>query len=84
MRKREEGRNFVLPNYLEPVRVELHGNRSAGVEGCSGILIYESGRIKIRAGKMTLCFTVSDLKLSCMDRDSLLIEGRITSLEYGR
>lgn len=70
------------PPAFSGLRTELFGNRRAVVEGCAGILEYESETVRIRAGKMILCFKGRGLCIKCMDQDSLVVEGFILSLEY--
>lgn len=64
------------------VRTEIFSNRKASVEGCTGILKYDSSMIKLRTKKMILCFSGRSLTLSCMDKDSVVVEGFITNIEY--
>lgn len=80
--RRKQRLRIQPPPAFSGLRTELFGNRRAVVEGCAGILEYESEIVRVRAGKMILCFKGRGLSIKCMDRDSLVVEGFILSLEY--
>ena len=62
---------------------EMNGNREVIVDGCRGILEYDENRIRIHAGKMVTCFQGRCLSIKCLTADSLIVEGFITSIEFG-
>ena len=68
--------------YFEGVKLELYSNTRAVVEGCTGILSYNDEAVKIKASKMNLCFTGRSLRISCLDKESLIVEGFIMSVQY--
>lgn len=62
---------------------EMNGNREVIVDGCRGVLEYDENRIRIHAGKMVTCFQGRCLSIKCLTADSLIVEGFITSIEFG-
>lgn len=61
---------------------EINSNKEAIVEGCKGILQYDENVIKINMGKMITNFYGKNLSLKCLDSDSLVIIGTISSIEF--
>jgi len=80
--KKSERLSIKHPPYFEGVKIELFSNTRASVEGCTGVLFYGNDCIKIKTAKMNICFTGRNLKISCLDKDSLIVEGFILSLSY--
>lgn len=68
--------------YLEASHMELNGNREVIVDGCNGVLEYDSNVVRIRAGKRIVKFTGRDLNIKCMTVDSLIIEGFLIGIEF--
>ena len=62
--------------------IEMEGNRRVTVEGSAGILLYETGCIKLIAGRMVLSFEGRGLSLRCVSGSCVEIEGFITKLEF--
>ncbi len=65
-----------------PTHIELKGNREAVVEGCSGVLEYDTGVVRVRAGKLTVRFSGRGLVIQCLTTDSLVVTGFITGIEF--
>ena len=63
-------------------RMELHGNSQVMVEGCGGILEYQTEVIRVKTGKMVTKFTGRGLKIRCMTEDSLVVEGFLTDISF--
>jgi sporulation protein YqfC len=61
---------------------ELSGNREVVVDGCRGILEYDENVIRLLAGKLTVRFTGRGLELRNLRKDSAIIEGFITAIEF--
>ena len=61
---------------------ELSGNREVVVEGCRGVLEYSDNVIRLTAGKLTVRFTGRGLELRNLKRDSAIVEGFITAIEF--
>lgn len=61
---------------------ELHGNREVQIEGCKGVLEYDSCIIRINTGTMVVSFTGRNLNLKCLSPSSLIIDGFITNIEF--
>lgn len=71
-----------VSNMLNSVCIEMKGNREAVIEGCKSIEEYDENMIRIKVKKMSLIFFGRDLEIKCMNYDSLVIEGFITSVEF--
>ena len=67
---------------LNPVRIEIRGNREAVVEGCKSILHYDENIVKVNMNKMIVSFFGRNMEIKCLTSDSLVIRGFITSIEY--
>lgn len=67
---------------LNPVSIEIKGNREVVVEGCKSILHYDENIVKINTNKMIISFFGRSLRIKCLTSDSLVIRGFITSIEY--
>ena len=52
------------------------------MEGCRGVLEYDTDVVRVRAGRMTLRFTGRCLVIRCLTADSLVVEGFITGLNF--
>ena len=63
-------------------QIELSGNREAVIVGCRGVLEYGENLVRLRAGSLTLRLTGRGLVLRNFKRDSVIIEGFITSIEF--
>lgn len=62
---------------------QMNGNREVIVDGCRGVLEYDEKIIRINTGKMITCFQGRCLTIKCLTADSLIVEGFITSIEFG-
>ncbi len=71
-----------VSNMFNSVYLEMKGNREAVIEGCKSIEEYDENMIKIKVKKMSLIFFGRNLEIKCMNHDSLVIEGFITSVEF--
>ena len=67
---------------LNPISIEIKGNREAVVEGCKSILHYDENIIKVNMNKMIVSFFGRNLEIKCLTTDSLVIKGFITSIEF--
>ncbi len=71
-----------IASALGSVHFEMNGNREVIVEGCRGILQYDENIVKISVKKMSVAFFGRNLSIKCMDVDSLVITGFVTSIEF--
>lgn len=69
----------ALPDFSH---FEINSNKEAIIEGSKGILQYEENIIRVNMGKMITSFCGRNLSLKCLDSDSLVITGFITSIEF--
>lgn len=65
------------------VKVTLLGSRRALVEDHRGLVSYSRERIEINGGAHTVRIDGEGLELEAMDREALLVTGRILSVELG-
>lgn len=65
-----------------PTHMEINSNREAIVEGCSGVLEYDSDIVRVRTGKLTVKFQGRGLAIKCLTADSLVVTGFITGIEF--
>lgn len=77
-------RSLELPPDLAAgmAHLELSGDREAVVDGLSSVLEYDENVIRLRVGKLSVRFTGKELRLRNLKRDSVIIEGRIASVEF--
>ena len=62
--------------------IEIVGNRRVTVEGSTGILLYETGCIKLSAGDLVLSFEGRGLSLHCVSGSCVEVEGFITKVDF--
>ena len=62
--------------------LEINGNNEVIVEGCKSIVEYDENIIKISTKKMFIQFLGRNLRIKCLNTDSLVIQGFITSIEF--
>ena len=62
--------------------LEMSGNRRVNVEGSTGILLYETGNIKVSTSRMVLSFEGRGLSVRCISGSCVEIEGFITKIEF--
>ena len=71
-----------ITNLLEDINIELKGNREAIIEGCKNIAQYDENMIRVNMNKMSISFFGRNLEIKCLNYDSLVIKGFITSIEF--
>lgn len=64
------------------LHIEMSGNREAVVDGCRGILVYDENIIRLNAGRCKLQFCGRGLCIRNLTRESVIISGFITSVEF--
>ena len=69
----------ALPDFSH---FEINSNKEVIIEGCRGILQYDENIIRVNMGKMVTSFYGRNLSLKCLNSDSLVIIGFITSIEF--
>ncbi len=67
---------------LDPINIEIKGNREAIIEGYKSISEYDENMIKINMHKMAISFFGRNMQIKCLNCDSLVIKGFITSIEF--
>lgn len=71
-----------LGSMLSSFHISMKSNREIVIEGCKSIEEYDENMIKIKVKKMIISFFGRDLKIKCLNFDSLVIVGFITSVEF--
>lgn len=71
-----------ISSTLGTVHFEMNSNKEVIVEGCREILQYDENIVKISVKKMSVAFFGRNLSIKCMDFDSLVITGFVTSIEF--
>lgn len=62
--------------------IEMEGNRTLLVDGCKGILEYETDRIKINADKAIIGVTGDELSIAAYNDDLIIINGKILTVDF--
>lgn len=65
-----------------PTHMEINGNREAVVEGCRGVLEYDTDIVRIKTNKGAVKFSGRGLVIKCLTVDSLVVNGFITCIEF--
>jgi len=77
-----EGLGLAPELFSGSLRVTLWGRRQVMVEQHRGLLGYSGELIEVGGGKMRLRIVGRDMLLAAMDRETLVITGTITAVEY--
>lgn len=64
--------------------LQFNSNREVTLDGCKGILEYQTEIIRISTGKMVIAFKGRGLNIKCLTATSVVIKGYITSVEFLR
>lgn len=85
MKLREKAiERFSLPaDALGDCRITLQGKNSAIIENHRGILDFSPSEIRLSSLGGDICIRGEMLELFAMDKDGLIVKGRIISLELG-
>lgn len=78
----EKKTEHVLQSRGMPSHMEINGNREVTLEGCRGVMEYDSDVVRVRTAKGNVRFTGRGLVIKCLDADSLVVEGFITGIEF--
>ncbi|WP_419196101.1 YabP/YqfC family sporulation protein [Caproiciproducens galactitolivorans] len=65
-----------------PSHMEINGNQEVIVDGCSGVLEYDTDVVRIKTGKLIVRFTGRGLVIKCLTADSLVVAGFLTGIEF--
>ena len=70
-------------NELCMPHIELFSNREANVEGCLGIIEYDSSLIKLNCSGITVKFSGDSMCINNMNEGLACVTGTIVSVEFG-
>lgn len=82
MEKRVWPGNKGIPAILPNTTIELEGNRRMELDGCRGILDYNTELIRVHVAGMIVKVTGTQLFIRCMTADAVSIEGCICTVEF--
>jgi len=74
-------RNLAVPMQM-PSHMEINGNQEVIVDGCSGVLEYDTDVVRIKTGKLIVRFSGRNLVIKCLTADSLVVTGFLTGIEF--
>ena len=63
-------------------KMEIHSNRQVIVEGCKAVVEYNSDSVTLKCGKGTVMFLGSDFEITSFFDETIVICGRILSVEF--
>lgn len=75
-------RNPYFSGLNMPTHMEINGNTEAIVEGCRGILEYDTDVVRIKTDKAVVRFSGRGLAIKCLTVDALVVTGFITGIEF--
>ena len=77
-------RAFDMPEgvFSDFSQISLSSNREAVVEGCGGVLEYDSSLIRLNLNQMMVQFTGRNLEIKCMTGESVIVQGFILGIEF--
>lgn len=81
--KIEELSSLGSGNELCMPHIELFSNREANVEGCLGIIEYDSSLIRVNCRGITVKFSGDGLCINNMTDGLACVTGTIVSVEFG-
>ncbi len=79
----EELSSLGSGNELCMPHIELFSNREVNIEGCLGIIEYNSSLIKLNCRGMTVKFNGDNLCIGNMNDGLACVTGTIVSVEFG-
>lgn len=72
-------------NKIEQLRmchIELEGNRELIIDGCKGIVEYETDKIKVCTDMLMVSVTGDELGINAYAEDQIVINGKILSVDF--
>ena len=75
---------FDIPGAVttQEMQVELAGNTEAVITGCTGVLEYDPGTIRLAGKKLSVTFTGRGLALRALTQNSAIVQGYILNVEF--
>lgn len=64
------------------IRTEILGTAKLILEGCDGVIEYETEKIGLRCGRRAVWVQGQGLQLLCLEEDSAVITGRIEAVKF--
>lgn len=76
------GNSQCVQCFNMPTHMEINGNREATVEGCRGVLEYDTDIVRIKTNKGVVQFSGRGLVIKCLTADALVVTGFITGIAF--
>ena len=75
---------FDIPGAVttQEMQIELAGNTEAVITGCTGVLEYDPGVIRLAGKKLSAAFTGRGLVLRALTQNSAVVQGYILNVEF--
>ncbi len=80
--KEKPGERLKKIEQLKMCHIELDGNRELILDGCKGIVEYETQKIKICTDMVFVSVTGDDLNINTYNQDQIVISGKILSVDF--
>lgn len=64
------------------IRTEILGTAKLILEGCDGVIEYETEKIGLRCGRRAVWVKGKSLRLLCLEEDSTVITGHIEAVRF--
>ncbi len=69
-------------NIIKGVHIEFFSNKKMIIEGCRGIIDYQSEYLKLKLKKGFINIIGTDFLISTFEEEKLIVNGNITSVEF--
>ena len=66
----------------DSIQISVSGGAVALVEGCLGVLEYSREAIRLATGKNSVRFSGDALKIDSMNKNSVVVSGKIVNIEF--
>lgn len=64
------------------IRTEILGTAKLIIEGCDGVIEYETEKIGLRCGRRAVWVEGKSLRLLCLEEDGAVIAGHIEAVRF--
>ena len=64
------------------IRTEILGTAKLILEGCDGVIEYETEKIGLRCGRRSVWVEGQSLRLLCLEEDDAVITGHIETVRF--
>jgi len=82
MKMGEKTQSLTSALSKDSIQISVCGGTVALVEGCLGVLEYSREAIRLATGKSSVRFSGDALSISSMNKNSVVVSGRIAAIEF--